>query len=291
MARALQRPWLARACLTPRLVRAALMLAGTPTPHLALDRVRLGRWDVFTVGLGWHTRVLVVGWAVLPSPWPKRTFTLTVCALIQQVAAAWPADQPRPHLLADRGFPRTRCFATLARVGWAFTIRLRATDAVVVNGVRQTVRDRLAQAMIGTWTVMEATYGSGRQAVGATLVRGRGRDVLPAHQRDDGSARARTHPYARRAHHVASKRGHGVVRQAPATDRWMVRFTTQPGVLPALRSDRQRWATEGSERDAPSGWDGRGGWELHRAAPRRCRDRRAAGGPLGAHPPTPELTQ
>jgi len=47
-------------------------------------------------------------------------------------------------------------------VGWAFTIRLRATDAVVVNGVRQTVRDLLAHAVVGTWTVLEATSGSGR---------------------------------------------------------------------------------------------------------------------------------
>jgi hypothetical protein len=268
VARALRRPWLAPAFLTPRLVRAALALASPASPHLALDSVRLGRWEVFTVGLVWHTRVLVVGWAVLPYPWPKRRFTPTVCALLAQVAAAWPAEAPPPHLVADRGFPSKRFFATLQRLGWDFTIRLRATDAVVVHGVPQTVRALIAQAVVGTWSAMEATYGGGRHAAGATLVLGRGLAVVPAHQRDDGSARARTHQQARRAHHVASKRGPGVGRLAPDTDRWMVRFTTQSQVLPALRSYRQRWATEGSYRDAQSGWDGRCGWDLHHAASR-----------------------
>src|SRR3712207_5821393 len=51
VARALARPWLTPAFLTPRLVRAALALTADPTPHLALDSVRLGRWEVFTVGV------------------------------------------------------------------------------------------------------------------------------------------------------------------------------------------------------------------------------------------------
>src|SRR5262245_9943130 len=144
VARALARPWLLPAFLTPRLVRAALAVAPSATPHLVLDSVRLGSWEVFTIGLVWHTRMLPVGWAVLPYPWPKRQFTPTVCALIQQVASAWPADAPRPHLLADRGFPSRRLFATVAAVGWAFTIRLRASDGIVVAGRRQSVRQRLA---------------------------------------------------------------------------------------------------------------------------------------------------
>src|SRR5215212_3203338 len=120
VARALARPWLTPAFLTPRLVRAALALVPDARPVLALDSVRLGRWEVFTVGLAWHSRVLILGWAVLPYPWPKGAFTPTVCTLLAQVAAAWPADRAAPELLADRGFPSKRFFATLARLGWSF---------------------------------------------------------------------------------------------------------------------------------------------------------------------------
>lgn len=270
VARAMARPWLTPAFLTPRLVRAALALTHDPTPHLALDSVRLGRWEVFTLGLGWHGRVLLVGWAVLPYPLPRGAFTPTVCALLEQVAAAWPADQAAPHLLADRGFPSKRFFATLHRLGWAWTVRLRATDVVQVMGVGRpvTVKEQIAAATVGIWTSHPASYGTDRLAVAGTLVVGRGLPVLAWHQRDAGSARARARLLARRAHHVATKGRRGLVRQAPSTDRWVVLFTTHPGWRPALASYRRRWATEGSYRDAQSGWDGQSGWDLGGAVAR-----------------------
>jgi hypothetical protein len=268
LARALARPWLAPAFLTPRLVRAALALVPDARPKLALDSVRLGRWEVFTVGLVWHRRVLIVGWTVLPYPWPKGVFTPTICALLECVAAAWPADRAAPELLADRGFPSKRLFATLARLGWAFSVRLRATDVVVVEGERQTVRALIGRATAGTFTAMPATYGRGPQATAGTVVVGRGLAVLAWHQRDDGSAAHRAHQATRRAHHVASKRGRGVRREAPASDRWLVLFTTHPTWRPALTSYRQRWATEGSYRDAQTGWDGWSGWDLGGAVAR-----------------------
>lgn len=275
VARALARPWLTPAFLTPRLVCAALALVPEARPVLALDSVRLGRWELFTIGLVWHGRVLVVGWAVLPYPLPKGAFTPTVCALLAQVAAAWPADRAAPELVADRGFPSKRFFATLARLGWRFSVRLRATDVVVVDGVRRTVRDLIEHAPPGTFAARAATYGQGRQATAGTLVVGRGLPVLAWHQRDDGSARARAKQATRRAHHVASKRGRGVVREAPATDRWLVLFTTHPHWPPALSSYRRRWAIEGSYRDAQSGWAGRSGWDLSGAVA-RLRDGDAA---------------
>jgi hypothetical protein len=250
------------------LVRAALTLTAAVHPILALDSVRLGRWEVFTVGLVWHRRGLVVGWTVLPYPWPKGAFTPAVCALLAQVAAAWPADRAVPDLVADRGFPSKRCFRTLDQLGWRFSVRLRAPDVVVVGGVRQPVRDLIGQATPETFTAVAATYGSGRQATVGTLVVGRGLPVLAWHQRDDGRARARAKQAARRAHHIASKRGRGVVRQAPATDRWLVLFTTPRHWRPPLQSYRQRWATEGSYRDAHSGWDGHSGWDLDGAVAR-----------------------
>src|SRR5712675_437576 len=78
-----------------------------------------------------HGRVLPVGWAVLPYPWPKGRFTPTVCALIRQVAAVWPAERP-VHLVADRGFPSRQFLWTLCQVRWGWTVRLRATHRVTL---------------------------------------------------------------------------------------------------------------------------------------------------------------
>jgi hypothetical protein len=64
--RILTRPWLASAHLTPWLVRAALALVSDAVPHLAMATVRCGRWEVITVGVVWHGRLLPVGWEVLP---------------------------------------------------------------------------------------------------------------------------------------------------------------------------------------------------------------------------------
>lgn len=83
LARLWQRPWLSPAWLTPSLVRTVLALVlpdptGTRTAgltHLALDSVRGGAWEVFTLTVRWHGRTLPVGWAVLPYPLPKKQFT------------------------------------------------------------------------------------------------------------------------------------------------------------------------------------------------------------------------
>src|SRR4051794_20702951 len=112
VARAWTRPWLSPGWLTPRLVAAARALASGER-RLVLDSVRCGGWEVFTVGLLWHGRVLPVSWLALPYPWPKGQFTPSVCTLLGRVAAALPAAAPPPHLLADREFPRQRLVTTL----------------------------------------------------------------------------------------------------------------------------------------------------------------------------------
>jgi hypothetical protein len=268
VARALARPWLTPAVLPPRLVRAALALVPDPTPHLALASGRLGRWEVVTLGVVWHGRVLLVGGAVLPYPLPKGAFPPTVCALLAQVAAAGPADHAAPHRVADRGFPRTRFVATRGRLGGEFTVRRRATAVVTLGGQRQVVKEAIAQATAGTWTSQPATYGSGRQAAAGRLVVGRGLPVLAWHQRDDGSAQVRARLQVRRAQHVATKRGRGVRRDAPTADRGVVLFPTQPTGRAAVQSSRRRWATEGSARDAQTGWEGQSGWALGGAVAR-----------------------
>jgi hypothetical protein len=268
VARALERPWLTPAWLTPRLVRAALAVVAPDGPgptagltHLALDSVRCGPWEIFTLGVVWHGRVLPVGWAVLPYPWPKRQFTPTVCALARQVAAAWPAERPA-HLVADRGFPSRPLFATLRALGWGWTIRLRAKSWVTVAGQPQWVRALLAGARVGRWTTRPGAYGSGAQALAGTLVVGRGLPVLPWHQSTPGSLRHRAAQQAKRRQRVATKHRRPRADASVETDAWVVLFTTHATWRAATASYRRRWATEGSYRDAQSGWDGQHGWDL-----------------------------
>lgn len=268
-ARALDRASLSPQRLTPFLVRAVLALvtpdrAGTPTAgltHLALDSLRCGPWEIFTLSVVWCGRGIPVGWAVLPYPWPKGRFGPTVCGLIRQVAAAWPDTRPA-HLVADRAFPSYALCGTLQAVGWGWTIRLQARHPVTVGGQRQWVRALLASARVGVWTARAGSYGSGPRAVVGTVVVGRGLVVLPAHQRTVGSLRHRAKQRARRAQHVATKHRHQRPDASGETDAWVVLFTSHASWHAASVSYRRRWAAEGSYRDAQSGWDGRHGWNL-----------------------------
>ena len=266
VARAWTRRWLSPAAVTPHLVRAVLAVVRPEADgltHLALDTVRCGRWEIFTLGVVWHGRVLMVGWAVLPYPWPKGEFTPTVCALVRQVAAAWPAARPA-HLVADRGFPSHRLFLVLRQVRWGWTLRLRAHTTVTVDGQAQGVRALLETARPESWTMHRGSYGRGPQALSGTLVIGRGLPVVPWHQRGPASQAARARQHAERQRNVRrkhlTKRGH---RDASSeTDPWVVLFSSHPTWLAAVRSYGRRWAIEGSDRDAQGGWDGRHGWDL-----------------------------
>src|SRR4029453_11135260 len=79
VARGWTRRWLSAEGLTPCLVRAALALvapdpAGSPTAgqtHLALDRVRCGPWEIFTVGVVGNGGGRPAGWGGLPTRGPK----------------------------------------------------------------------------------------------------------------------------------------------------------------------------------------------------------------------------
>jgi len=263
LARTWVAPTLTAAWLTPLLVRAALALCWTTgtTPLVALDSVRCGGWEIFTLGLVVHKRCLLLGWAILPYPLPKQAFTPTICALLARVAAAWPAEVPPPHLLADRGFPSVKLFRLLRQLDWGFTLRLRATDWVTLpRQSKQRVRALLQTARDGGWTSWaEVQYASGPRA---QLVVGRGLCVLPWHQQDAGSARARARRAERRSHDLHSKHPRQRPDASAATDRWVVLFTTCTSWRAATSTYAQRWAIEGTYRDAQSGWDGRHGWNL-----------------------------
>jgi len=262
----LDRQWLSPAWLTPALVRAAVALvvaAGDGrVVTLALDSVRCGGWELFTLGVVWHGRVLVVGWTVLPYPWPKGRFTPTVCALLRQVGAVWPPDVA-VQLVADRAFGSAAFFTTLARLGWGWTVRLQARHWITVAGVQQQARALVAQVREGYWQAWAATYGTGPGAVAGTLVIGRGPYVMPSHQANPGSLRQRAQRAARRVQHAASKHG----GTASPFESWVILFTTEPTVIAARNRYRQRWPIEGTYRDAQSGWDGHHGWGLDRVVP------------------------
>jgi hypothetical protein len=266
LARLLDRPWLAPAWLTPALVRAAVALAvaagGARTARLALDTVRCGPWEVFTVGVVWHGRVLLVGWAVLPYPWPKGRFTPTVCALVRQVAAVWPPDVAA-ELVADRAFPSGALFRTLVQQHWGWTLRLSARHWVQVGAAPQQTRTLVPQVGEGQWRAWPATYGSGKHAVSGTLIIGRGPYVIPRHQATPGSLAHRAARQARRVQHAASKHG----GTASPYETWVILFTTQPTTIGARNAYRQRWPIEGTYRDAQSGWDGQHGWGLDHVVP------------------------
>lgn len=266
LGRLLARPWLAPMWLTPTLVRAAGAL-GVATRDgravtLAVDSVRCGRWELFTLGVVWHGRVLVVGWRVLPYPWPKGQFTPTVCALLREVGAVWPAEVP-VVVVADRAFASAAFFRTLVRLHWGWSVRLQARHWITVGGVRQQTRLLVPQVREGQWRTWAATYGAGPTAVAGLLVIGRGPYVVPAHQANPGSLRHRLRRAARRGQHAASKHG-GV---ASPFEPWVILFSTEPTGAAARTRYRQRWPIEGTYRDAQSGWDGQHGWGLDRVVP------------------------
>lgn len=261
--RILTRARLSSAQLTPWLVRAALALVRDPVPHLAMDTVRCGRWEVITVGVVWHGRILPVGWEVLPYPWPKGVFTPTVVRLLERIGDGWPAER-RPHLVADRGFPSLTLFRALERLQWGWTIRLRAKLTVGVDGEARALYDLVTASQPGVWTCQPITYGTGRQRVAGQLVIGRGDalQVLPRHQANPGSQFHRGLQQGARRREVRDKHPTRQTSVAAQTDGWVILFTSHTTWLDASRSYSRRWATEGSYRDAQGGYDGQHGWDL-----------------------------
>ncbi|HZO31437.1 MAG TPA: hypothetical protein VFH48_36195 [Chloroflexota bacterium] len=249
--------------LTPVLVRTALALVHDRVPHLVMDTVRCGGWEVITIGVVWHGRILPVGWEVLAYPWPKGQFTPAVVRLLWRVGQAWPAER-RPHLVADRGFPSLKLFRTVEQLGWGWTIRLRAKLNVGIDGTPCALADLIAASRPGVWSCRPMTYGTGRQRVAGHLVLGRGDalPVLPRHQVNPGSRRQRDRRQAARVREIAGKHPERRASTAPQTDGWVALFTSHTTWLDASRSYTRRWATEGSYRDAQGGYDGQHGWDL-----------------------------
>jgi hypothetical protein len=266
LTRAWHRPWLAPAALAAGLIHAVLALR-TRRPadrviHLALDGLRCGPWEILVLGIVWDSRIVPVQWAVLPVPLPRGEFTPTVVRLIRATAAVWP-DQQAAHLIADREFPSRALFSALQAAGWGWTVRLRASSWILLEGEGQRVRALLDGTPSLGWSQRPAAWGGAATPLAGTLVVGRGLLVIPRHQTGPASLAVRAQQWGRRQQHVRSRHGAGHPADASVeTDPWMVLFTSHPEWLAAVRSYRQRWAIESTFRDVQSGWDGQQGWQL-----------------------------
>lgn len=276
VARVWTRPWLSPPVLTAVLVRAVLILVRVAPPArapdggwvLVLDSVRWGLWEIFTLSVAWHGRCLPVSWAVLPYPWPKKRFTPTVCALIRQLGAAWPPDEPL-HLLADRGFPSRALFATLRQLHWGWTVRLRARSYVTAAGRACWTKELMSASAKPTWRSWPCCYETDPTAPPGTLLIGQGLPVLPWHQRTRGSLRHRAAQQAARQRHRRSKHPNRPADDSVTTDAWVILFSSCPKVRAVAQGYRLRWTTEGPYRDAQGGWDGRHGWDLEAVVARQ----------------------
>jgi hypothetical protein len=237
--------------LTPLLIARALQLAAAGEVTLVLDSTRGAPWEIFTLGVVFNGRVLVVAWEVLPYPWPKRQFTPTVLTLLQRTLAHWPTTRP-VHLVADRGFPSLpffRCLEQLrAQRPLGYTIRLRASDWVYLpDGVAHRVGDLEAEVRPGQWTRRPASYRKrGRAGPTAFLILGQGEPVYPAHQRGPADCARRAQRAVRRLAHVRSK------SQSPARDQAWALLSVETTSAGAVARYSLRFHTEPTYRDVKS---------------------------------------
>ncbi|MDP8938652.1 MAG: hypothetical protein M3O23_13150, partial [Actinomycetota bacterium] len=243
--------------LTPLLVGGVLRLVPDAEVLLVLDSTRADRWEVFTLGVRCHGRVLPVAWSILPYPWPKGQFTPTVVALLERTLACWPPDRPA-HLVADRGFPSKALCQVLdawrQRRPVGATIRLRAGDWVWLDNTQPVrVGDLVGDLRPGQWRTWTACYPHCPPTAGPTrLVVGRGLPVYPRHQVGPADWARRQARAEQRARYLRSKGQAGAVD----TDAIWCLLTTDTTVPQAVTHYSGRFSTEGSYRDIKSwGWE------------------------------------
>jgi hypothetical protein len=253
-------PPLNQTIISPALIRLALpLLAGEPSVVVALDTTRLGPWEVWLAGIVVGGRTLPIGWAVIPYPWPKGRFRMTTLALIQQLQQAFPVGV-RWTLVADRGFPSAALFAQLRQGDTDFSVRLRLSDWVTVDGVYTTVADHLQVGRLGVGQRTAAAMGRGQPdqplvpgwvVVSAAVV------TPPAHKQNPGTARERARRAKAHARHRVHKQGRKTRPPSAAAQRYAqtwVLFTTAPTVAQAVAEYAGRMSIEETYRDWHHHW-------------------------------------
>jgi hypothetical protein len=210
-----------------QLVKTALALAGAGDPIVvALDTTRTGRWELFVAGIVFEHRVLPVAWAVIPYPWPRGSFRQTVLRLIEALRDAFPKGV-QWMLVADQGFSSTPLFAALSGIG--FTIRLRLSDWVRVDGVYAQVKHHLEQGRLREGVWHSAIIGRGSKQCpatwGAIAVSSRISEP-PKHKRNPGTDKERQARARAKAKHDKDRRPRPPSEVARKYSQTWVLFTT-----------------------------------------------------------------
>lgn len=262
--RRIQRGWhgppLPQEILTPHLIRTALALRAPNAPVIvALDTTRVGRWEIWQAGIVFAGHTLPVAWAVIPYPWPKGRFRQTTVALVEHLAAAFPPGHPWT-LVADRGFPSAYLFGKLLAQKTGWTVRLRLSDWVSVEGIYAAVRDHLASGRLRPGERVAAQIGRGTPAqpfVAAGIVVNAAIPAVPRHKQNAGTRREREARAKAHAKHLAQK---GRTSKPPSAiaqryaQTWVL-FTTAATVAEAVGQYAARMAIEQTFREWHHGWD------------------------------------
>jgi len=249
-----------QAHISPLLVQMALRVRPPGTRVIvALDTTRLGAWEVWLAGIVVGGRTFPIGWAVIPYPWPQGRFRATPLALLQQLQRAFPVAV-RWTLVADRGFPSAALFALLRQGDTDFSVRLRLSDWVTVEGVSTPVATHLEAGRLRVGQRTRATMGRGRSeqplvpgwiVVSAALV------VPPKPKQNPGTGRERAKRAKAPAQHRAHKQGRKTTPPravAPRYAQTWVLFTTAPTVTQAVVEYAGRMSIEETYRDWHHHW-------------------------------------
>jgi hypothetical protein len=253
-------PPLDQVVVSSQLIQAALaLLPSGQSAVVALDTTRLGAWEIWLAGIVVAGRTMPIGWAVLPSPWPKGRFRTTTLALIRRLQAAFPPAVPWT-LVADRGFPSARLFAQLRQGGTRFSVRLRLSDWVMVARVYMTGAEHLRAGRLVDGQRTAATMGRGRPdqpLVPGWVVVSTAVVAPPQHKQNPGTVRERAKRAKAHAQHRAHKQGRKTKPPSATAQRYAqtwVLFITAPTVGQAVAEYAQRMPIEETFRDWHSDW-------------------------------------
>src|SRR5262249_30195791 len=155
-------------------------------PVGALAPTRLGPWEGGWAGRVSAGRTLPLGWAVIPSPWPRGRCRAPTRALLPPLQPACPAGVPWTPV-ADPGFPRSARGAAVPQGHADGSVRRRGSAWGTVRGGDGTVAPHGALGRRGGGGVVRAAVAA-----------------LPQHTPPPGTAREQ----AKRARAPAQPRAH-----------------------------------------------------------------------------------